>query len=271
VTTALVRLGLDSPKAREAGDILWAERTRVEAAIRRAMPTLARVKNGVRVQQPTPALLADVLDAVCGPHYASPLVVGGTGHGAFVLDGRAVALGIQSVLAGGKGEPPVLDPAGLSPAQRALASRLAGGLLAACREALASRGLAIEPRPGDEMPRGPLVAVRVLLGEGETPGEVVLLVPIAEVAAVARPPRPESKADAPSIDLAHVEIDVVVELGKAKLTLSHIGNLAVGDLVRVPLPLDAAARVRVGDKVLFRGRPTTSGHQIAIAIERHGD
>ena len=68
--------------------------------------------------------------------------------------------------------------------------------------------------------------------------------------------------------VVEVEVDVVVELGKIKLRLSRLATLAVGDVVHLSLSLDEHAHVCAGGAVLFRGRPTTSGATIAIAIDR---
>jgi flagellar motor switch protein FliM len=113
--------------------------------------------------------------------------------------------------------------------------------------------------------------VTLEIGSGDNAGRIVLLLPVSESGSVVpaglAAPTEERTAEA----LGHVDVDLVVELGRAVLPLARVASLAVGDVLRVPLPLDAAARVRVGSTVLFRGRPTTSGHQIAVAIDRHGD
>jgi flagellar motor switch protein FliM len=266
----LVRLGLESARARDAASALWEERARLEHAVRRTAPYIARAKGSIVVHRPEPALLSEVLAKTVAPHYVATVRVCDTGLGALVVDGATIALGIRGVLAGGRGEPPALDAAGLSPAQRALAARLARGLVAASRDALAPRGLVIEEAPADEMPHGPLVAVRITFGSDDAAGDVTLLLPIAEAAAVTRPARHETIDPRVEEALGEVEIDVVAELGRVAMTLADIGSLAVGDVVRVRLPVDASARLRVGETVLLHGRPTTLGHQIAIAIERHG-
>ena len=68
--------------------------------------------------------------------------------------------------------------------------------------------------------------------------------------------------------MTDVELDVVAELGKVRLPLEAIAQLAVGDVIRLSLPLDERARICAGGATLFHGRPTASGHVVAVAIER---
>ena len=127
----------------------------------------------------------------------------------------------------------------------------------------------------DEAPGGPggavLIACALRIGEGDTAGTIVLLVPAGAIetkeVAEASPPeaRPETQAA-----VAEVELEVVAELGRVRLMLARIASLRVGDVLRLPLSVDAPARLHVGGHGLFLGTPITRGSQIAIEISGHG-
>lgn len=269
---ALVRLGLGSDRARRARDVLGAEKRTLEGAVKRTLPYLVRKKIRVEATPPRAVVFGDALSELVAPLHVTPVDIGGA-RGALVLDGRAIAHGLDGVL-GGSGELPELDPSGLSPAQLALSVRLARGLLDGFAPVFAKLGIRLVPVEGDASGAagGLLVACAVTIGEDDKLGSIVLLVPAGAVPdgqpGVAKPKELEPRTAAA---LAHVDVDVVAELGRVRLPLRRLANLKVGDVVRLPLPLDTVASVRVSDAVLFRGRPTTSGPQIAIAIEGRGE
>ena len=70
--------------------------------------------------------------------------------------------------------------------------------------------------------------------------------------------------------LAEVEVELVAELGRRKVRFPEIASLAVGDLLKLELPITTEARVHCDGQPLFRGRPTTNAGQLAIEIrDRH--
>lgn len=268
---ALVRLSLESDRARRAKAVLAAERRSLEGAVKRTLPYLVRKKIKVEATAPQAVLWSDALAALVQPMHITSIDINGT-RGALVLDGRAVAHGLDGVL-GGSGDLPELDPSGLSPAQLALALRLARGLYDGFASMFAKVGMRFSPVPDDAsgMPGGLLVACAVTIGEEEKTGTIMVLVPAAAI--------PDGQPGVPKVRelqpktaaaLSNVDVDVVAELGRVRLPLSRLAGLKVGDVVRLPLPLDSVATVRVSGQALFRGRPTTSGPQIAIAIEGRG-
>ncbi len=269
---ALVRLGLSSDRARRATAVLAAERRSLESAVKRTLPYLSRRKIKVSALEPSPVIYGDALGELLAPMHVMAVDVGGA-RGALVVDGKAVAHGLDGVL-GGSGELPELDPSGLSPAQSALAVRLARGLLEAFASVLGKLGMRLTESAEDAggAPGGLLVACAVTIGEDETRGTILLLVPAGAV--------PEGALGVPKVLLAQtrtaaamaqVDVEVVAELGRVRLPLRRLAGLRVGDVVRLPLPLDTAATVRVSTSVIFRGKPTTSGPQIAILIDARGE
>ncbi|MSP25127.1 MAG: flagellar motor switch protein FliM [Myxococcales bacterium] len=63
-----------------------------------------------------------------------------------------------------------------------------------------------------------------------------------------------------------VLVQVVVELGRVRMTLGKIGALRVGDTLRLDVPVNGDVDVRVENQVLFTGQPTTVGTQLAVQI-----
>jgi flagellar motor switch protein FliM len=272
---ALVKLGLAGDRARRACERVAGAQRGLEAAVRRSLPYLARRKIPVSSLPARTALRADVMGLVEKPFFVSALCVAHAprASGALVIDAKAIAHGLDGMLGSGKGGLPTLDPAGLSAPQVALASRLSRSLVAAFDEILAPFGapLAI----ANEAPGGQggsvLIACTVVIGEGDTAGTIVLLVPagaietddVSEAAEVEIVPAMRAAVD-------EVEIELVAELGRVRLALTRVASLAVGDVVRLPLSIESHALLHVRGQALFSGKPTTRGSQIAVTISRHG-
>ncbi len=271
---ALVRLGLGGDRARRACEKLSLEQRALEAAVRRSLPYLGRRNIPVAAAAARTALRTELMAQIIQPYYVSPLGVGvgGRATGALVIDAKAIAHGLDGMLGAGLGAPPELDPAGLSAAQAALAARLARSLVAAFNEVLAPLGAPLSM--ADDSPGGQggtvLVACAVQIGDEDTAGTIVLLVPAGAIAtqgaAEASPSLPDpAMAEA----VADVELEMVAELGRVRLNLTKIARLRVGDVVRLPLSIDTPARLHVGGRNLFSGSPTTRGAQIAVSISGH--
>lgn len=274
---ALVKLGLASDRARRACEKLTTLQRALENAIRRALPYLARRKVTITSEAPRPALEAEVMESLKRPFHVTPLRVAGSARtsGGLALDGNAIAHGLDGMLGGGgRGEVATLDPAGLTSAQSALATRLARGLVAAFADVLGAAGTPIEIST-DGGARGPqgavLVACAIRIGDGDDAGTIVILVPAAAVEVGGSVDVARDDAD-PAMHAAVVEaeLEVVAELGRVRLPLSRLVSLSVGDVIRLPLAVDSLARLHVGGRALFEGKPTTRGSQIAIEVVGHG-
>jgi flagellar motor switch protein FliM len=272
---ALMKLGLGGDRARRACERLALEQRALEAAVGRTLPYLARRKVLISSEPARSALRSEVMSAVERPFHVTPLCVGGSPRpsGALVIDGKAVAHGLDGMLGSGKDGIPTLDPNGLTGAQAALAARLARGLVAAFSEVLAPLGapLASADPAADGQGGALLVACLVRIGEGDTAGSILLLVPAGSIelgsAPVAEGPVPDQAETRAAV--AEVEIELVAELGRVRLPLTRIGGLKVGEVLRLPLSVDAPSSLHVGGHVLFSGKPTTVGAQIGVAIDGH--
>jgi flagellar motor switch protein FliM len=271
---ALVKLGLAGDRARRACERLAGAQRGLEAAVRRSLPYLARRKIDVSSEPARTALRADVMLPIAQPFFVGPLCVGGAARpsGALVIDAKAIAHGLDGMLGSGRGGLPTLDPAGLTGAQSALASRLARSLVAAFDEILAPLGAPLAL--ANEAPGGHggavLIACTVRIGEGDTAGTIVLLVPAGAIEtedAVEEGPV-DAVADTKAA-VGSVDLELVAELGRVRLALTRVASLRVGDVLRLPLSVDVPARLHVGGHVLFSGTLTTRGSQIAVEIGRH--
>lgn len=115
-----------------------------------------------------------------------------------------------------------------------------------------------------------LVACALRIGEGDTAGTIVLLVPATAIETKGAVEAEPEDASPTQEAVAEVELEIVAELGRVRLALTRIAKLRVGDVVRLPLSVDAPARLHVGGHGLFLGKPTTRGSQIAVEISGHG-
>jgi flagellar motor switch protein FliM len=269
----LMRLHEGSERSRRACARFDGIARLLESAVKRSLPYLVRARTPVVAAPVEVGLYGEIVERLSSPRYVAPLRAGACDVGALVLDAQAVARGLDGVLGGGKGEPSRLDPGGLSAPQAALAARLTRGLCAAFDEVLTRLDVRIEIAPGSAPERhgGLFLACSIAIGGDDAPGHIVLLLPSTAVEVSVAPPAPVG-ANNPlaAAALAAVEVEIVAELGRVRVPLARIASLKVGDVLRLPLPVDAPARVVAGGRPLFDGRPTTRGAQIAIEVARHG-
>ncbi len=70
--------------------------------------------------------------------------------------------------------------------------------------------------------------------------------------------------------IAAARVDVAVELGRLTMPLSRVGDLKVGDVIRLPTSTDAPLVVRVAGIEKFLAKQMTSQGQVAVRVEaRH--
>lgn len=207
----------------------------------------------------------------------------GSGWAELVINAEGLALILEGSLGGADGA--ALKALGdeITPAARALATRMAKSLavdfIAAARDEV---GISLNVKgvrsvsPGEPTEGQSSDGLRVdCLFEGLT-GACIALVMSAEsleAAANERDEVPQQQGD-PQVaeNLAEVPIDLVAELGTASIGLRRLLALKVGDVLRLPTALDDAIAVRIGGVKKFRAVPVTSRGQIAIEIRgRHED
>lgn len=270
--TQLEALAVPGGRGRAARARMTDVASPLAAALRRAVPFLSRRRVAV-IAKAARCLSFAELAADATIAHVSTFVVRTAGGGSpstaamrglVLFDDVALARILDGVL-GGDGS---ASTSGVAPtsAQSALASRVTGSMLRAFGDVLASRlSLAIEPTPSKDVEAGAAVVLPLAMDGG---GTVLLALPLSAIA------RDEDAAEPQQVDsgiaaaMTDVELDVIAELGKVRLPLEAIAQLAVGDVLRLSLPLDERARICAGGATLFHGRPTASGHVVAVAIER---
>ncbi|MCW5832778.1 MAG: FliM/FliN family flagellar motor switch protein [Labilithrix sp.] len=247
-------------------------RSPLAAALRRAVPVLSRRRVAVTAKParcvPFAELAADGAVAHVSTFIVRPAGGGSATtaptRGLVLFDDVALARILDGVL-GGDGSP-VTSGAAPTSAQSALASRVTGSMLRAFGDVLTSRlSLAIEPTTSKDVEAGAAVVLPLAMEGG---GAVLLALPLSAVARDEEAAEPQQVDSGIAAAMTDVELDVVAELGKVRLPLEAIARLAVGDVLRLSLPLDERARICAGGATLVHGRPTASGHVVAVAIER---
>lgn len=267
---------MDGDRVRRAANVLEKERGRLESALRRAVPFLARrgipVTLGYARAMPLSAVLQDIEAPI---HVTRLAVQPGDGRGAMVFDAGVLALLLDGVLGGDGTSTPKLESEGLTPPQFAVVQGVVTTILRALGETLHTRlGVRLEPLPGtgpnaEAGGEGVPVACALDLStrEGERIGRVVLLLPKESLLHVTGG---AEQGAAPKADprivaaLDDVELEVIVELTRLRMSLGDVTELRVGDTIPLDVPVDGEVTVRTADRVLMRGRPTTVGGRIAV-------
>jgi flagellar motor switch protein FliN/FliY len=68
----------------------------------------------------------------------------------------------------------------------------------------------------------------------------------------------------------HVEVEVEVVLGEARLTVADLNRLAAGDVLPVDRTLAEAADIRVNGRVIARGEIVTVDDRFAVRVTEIG-
>lgn len=243
-------------KAAEAGPEL-------ALALKRALPFLARKRLAITPETTRCSTFADL--AADGAIVYSQAWSEKTTHarGLVFFDEAGLARVLDGVLGGGNAT--TLPSPKLTSAQTALATRVTTSILRAFAEALLSKlGLTIEASASKEIDAGVAIVLSLAIEGG---GRISVALPMSCIRAD-EPSEPPKVDDGIATAMLDVDVDIVAELGKVRLSLDAIARLQVGDVVRLSLPLDERARVSAGGAVLFHGRPTASGDVVAVALER---
>jgi flagellar motor switch protein FliN len=114
-----------------------------------------------------------------------------------------------------------------------------------------------------------VVVVLTMQVTGATTGRLRVL---TRPAALVRPPAPiEAVPAAPGAledALGRVPVEVRVELGRTRLTMSELERLTVGTVITLPQFVDDPLPVEVGGVIKAYGRPVISRGVLAVQIER---
>ncbi|WP_324740471.1 FliM/FliN family flagellar motor switch protein [Tsuneonella sp. CC-YZS046] len=69
----------------------------------------------------------------------------------------------------------------------------------------------------------------------------------------------------------HVEVEIEVLLGEARLTVAGLNALAAGDVLPIDRKLSEAADIRVNGQVIARGEIVTLDDKFAIRVTEIGE
>jgi flagellar motor switch protein FliM len=274
----LLRSALGGARMEKASGAFAKEAPRLLVALRRAVPFLSRRRVPIRVASVKPCSLTDLVASLARPAFVQPLTVRGAGvggRGALVLDAHASALFLDGVLGGDGTGLPELPPNGLTAPQSALVAGITSNIVRTFAEALEA-AFAVRVTPAREEGDDPAadrasIACVIEIGDpmGEAPCAQIIVSLPKEVLGSSQADLEAAviKTDARVAQvLETVELDVVAELGRVRLRVADFVRLKVGDTLKLDVQVNGDVTVRAETKEIFRGRPTTSGGQIALAI-----
>ncbi|GAD50779.1 flagellar motor switch protein FliN [Caenibius tardaugens NBRC 16725] len=75
---------------------------------------------------------------------------------------------------------------------------------------------------------------------------------------------------APARLIDHVEVEVEVMLGEARLTVADLNRLAMGDILPIERSLADSADIRVNGRVIARGEIVTVADRFAVRVTEIG-
>ncbi|MEO7109538.1 MAG: FliM/FliN family flagellar motor switch protein [Polyangiaceae bacterium] len=271
----LIAIAAEGSRVRRAIEILAEASQALEGAIRRAIPFVGRNALPVKVHSVQAVSLESTIEALTKPwHLAQLTIEPGGSAGIIAFDGAAVAMVLDGLLGGEGKAPPALTAPLLTTTQTALMARVSTGVCGAFSEALARAGLTLAPRaksaPEAHGETAPITTI-IEVGDGEHVGRIVLA--IAKDALLARASGETTKASE-SLDpriagtVERIEVELVAELGRARMRLHDIARLQPGDTLRLDAPLTGSVDVLAQGKPIFSGRPTAINGQIAVRLDR---
>ena len=249
-TTGPLSFALEGDGIRRAAAIFDRESVRLATALRRALPFLARRNVPIVLSWARAIPVSELLNSLTRPIFITHLMVDpGSAPGALVLDAGALSL----------------DSAGLS------GGALEGIVLAVGEVLLSRMGVRIEraEEQTEESEAGDGMSIVCAFTLGDDLGKLMLVFPKTALGVKAVSDTLNADDHDPRVlrALDGVDIELVVELARLRLTLDGLLNLKVGDTLPLDVPIGATVSVRADERVLFRGTPTTVGGRIAVRIE----
>ena len=272
----------------------------IALAMRRGVPFLMRQSVPIEPQGAKLSRARELEHDIAlnaGPVFSVPLATDPGGSRAMLIfDRNAVAFLLEGALGGSPEEAEGGDAPELTSPQRAVMGRIADSMLRAVSDSLAPLGVKLRRLPSTTgtPPEGQFAAITFTLGE--RPAQAAAAVDDdgftaaeAEPSSNKAPPcivfalgrdalsnaglglftearqRDDSSKRIPAV-LSEVELDLVVELGRVRKRLGDIDTLKVGDVIRLGSIVRQPVVLRVQGHPVFRGRPTTSGTQLAVTI-----
>lgn len=271
-------IAAEGSRVRRAVETLTEAGPSLAGAFRRAIPFIGRSAMPVVVRSVNAAPIEKTLATLAKPWHQTALVIEpGGSAGLLAFDGCAVATVLDGLLGGDGKKPSPLTTSNLTTTQMALMARVATGVCAALSEALSRIGLSLAPRgknaPDAHGETAPITCT-IEIGEGENVGRV--LIAIAKDALVSKSagisPKKETteKLDSRIVStLVEVEVELVAELGHARMRIAELASLQPGATLRLDAPISGSVGVMAQGHCIFSGRPTAINGQIAVRLDRH--
>ncbi len=274
----VLAISSEGAPVRRAVEVLAETGPALAGALRRAIPFLSKSAVPIKVVSVEAQPIEQTTGQLAKPWHAMSIVIEpGQSAGILALDGPAVALVLDGLLGGDGKNPAPLKGTTLSTTQAALMNRVSIGLCAAFSEALTRIGLKLAPRakgapgsPGENAP----ITLTLEIGEGMGAGRIVLAI-AKDALLVKLTPFAPPKKDASELDhrivatIEQIEVELVAELGHARMTLAALSTLRPGTTLRLDAPLSGSVEVLAQGQSIFSGRPTAINGQIAVRLDRH--
>lgn len=250
--------------------------TELASAFKRSIPFLMRQRVEVATSPARVAQAKALVDALDGPTYSVPLVTDPGGSRALLaFDGKAVAFMLEGALGGAPGDDASEEDAPLTGEltgpQCAIMARISEAVLREIDEVFQPLGIRLKPMasgPGSQH-AAELVCVEFAIGAGGARRALLAVgrqalenagmhatAPARDAAVEARVPRV----------LEQVELELAIELGRARRTIAEIDALRVGHVLKLDTTLVAPVIVRVDGVEVLRGKPTVVGAELALSI-----
>ena len=268
---ALVRVATDSAPIRRVVAELSERGVDLGAAFRRALPFFTRRKIAVTPGHPTTGKLSVLIGELSAPSYVVHLATDPGGARAMLLfDSSAVAFMLDGVLGGTDDSPMPLEATRLSAPQNAIMSRVADDVITALSvELSANAGYRLSRMsggpPGDAG-EGILVSLPLDLGQDGQGGRVLLALS-SEVRSAAPANTRQTVVDPRLAACLHgVDLEIVAELGRVRVSIHELSKLRVGDALRLDVAVGAAIKIWVGDRPLLDAQPTTIGSRVGLRV-----
>ncbi len=258
-----------SPRPRIA-QLLDDHANEIGAALRRAIPALMRkgvpiTKEPARVDKVGP-----LLAGLAGPYYHVPLATDPGGCRAMlILDAGAIAYLVDVSLGAPTDTPQASIAADLSGMQKAALATLVAPMIRLISDVTAGFGVRLQRLPPSigAPEEGEFAYLSFRIGSGSGRNLIVAFArdAVSATAGVRVSPTEMAEVRVPSI-LATVEVEVSVELGRARRRLVDVGRLKVGDFIRLDTALRAPILIRVEGHPVMIGQPTANGEELAVRI-----
>lgn len=265
----------DGGPLRRASQALEQRGSEICASVARAVPFFTRQRVIVSTGSSRSGPLGELLSDDTHPLVLHLATDPGGSRAALALDRAAAAFLLDGVLGGPPG--PLLElPGELTGPQRALLGRTLSRIAESISKVFAATsGFSLTRLPPvSGQPHGDAIFVALDLRLGDPTVAATMTLAVAREALLANagpinsPDRPVDPRVATTLEA--VELELVAELGRLKMSFGALCALRVGDILTLDTALSDAVSVRADSENLFEGRPTTSGDRIAICIEgRH--